>query len=139
MDQLDLLGDREATLRKVFVFLGVDPDFSTPEFGLIHNRGDLKVRYGRAGIWLMKRQIFTHRRTRTSRGPLIRPLRSLLSKSIDTWLPSEMVERLVDHLTPEVHRLREMTGQPFASWPRFPASGVQPPTPLLDSGAPEAD
>lgn len=33
LDQADLLGDREATLRTVFTFLGVDPGFSSAEFG----------------------------------------------------------------------------------------------------------
>ena len=123
LDQLDLLHDRERTLQAVFRFVGVDPGFMAPGFRSSHNTADAKVRYGRLGTWLMKHQVLRagRRRIPHDRKPLPRPLRALLATPIDTYLPQQAVSPLVQHLNPEVRRLRQMTGMRFADWRRFPA------------------
>src|SRR3954451_8477086 len=53
LDQADLLRERQATLRKVFEFLGVDADFDSPGFERTHNTRASKVRYTDLGMWLI--------------------------------------------------------------------------------------
>lgn len=124
LDHHDLLSHRDETLREVFGFLGVDADFTSPEFEKRHNIRGVKVRYNRLGYWLVKRGIMTEPRT-SIRGPLVRPLRRVLSRPIDASLPDESRRLLVDFLSPEVDRLREQTGEPFANWPSFSPSSSQ--------------
>ena len=120
IDNADLLEHRDETLREAFHFLDVDPSFTSPEFDRTHNTASVKVRYNDLGFWMVKHGIFTTRRSPFRRGPLVRPLRGLLSRPIDTVLPSSTRERLVATLRPEVTRLRELTGKRFASWSAFP-------------------
>jgi hypothetical protein len=120
LDQADLLRAREATLAETFRFLGVDPGFESPEFARTHNTRETKVRYGTLGHWLVRHGLFTQRRGQLRRGPLIRPLRAILGRRIDSTLPDQTRERLVAGLAPEVAWLREFTGRSFPSWPYFP-------------------
>jgi Sulfotransferase family len=118
LEQVDLLRDRARTLDAVFAFLGVDP-FDSPHFADEHNTRDVKVRYRRLGYWLVQRGLFTERGGPFSRGPLVQPLRALLSTPIDRVLSATARETLVRELKPDVDRLRELTGKPFDAWQAF--------------------
>jgi sulfotransferase family protein len=120
LDQVDLLESRQAVLREVFRFLQVGVDFSSPKFMELHNTESEKVRYGSVGLWLIKRRILMRRRRSFRRGPLIAPLHRLLSRPIDRELSASVRERLVEHLQPDVDRLRELTGREFGRWTSFP-------------------
>lgn len=121
LDQMDLLERREATLRGVFEFLEVDPDFSTPRFEWVHNLRAEKGQYNRLGHWLLRRDWLTRRRTEIRRGRLLLPpLHRLLYRRIDTELLPATRARLVAKFTPEVERLRRLTGSAFPYWSDFP-------------------
>jgi sulfotransferase family protein len=122
IDHLDLLTDRAATLRETFRFLEIDENFTTPSFDRLHNARAVKVRYNRLGFWMVRHRILTLPRGPFGAGPLIQPLRGLLSSPIDTGLAPETRAGLVAALRPEVERLRELTGKPFARWPAFAVS-----------------
>ncbi len=119
LDQADLLHDRTNTLRRVFSFLGVEPDFELPAFARIYNTRGTKVIYNRTGAWLVRHGLFTRRRGPLRRGPLIRPLRAVLSRPVEAVLPEAERRRLVAELRPEVEWLREVTGNRFATWAHF--------------------
>lgn len=119
LDQADLLSDRAGTLAETFRFLGVDDRFRSPEFDRLHNLAETKVRYNRLGFWMVRHGVLAERRGPFRRGPLIAPVRRLLSKPIARSLDPETHRRLVAALEPEVVRLRELTGRPFARWPSF--------------------
>ena len=118
VDQADLRSQRRATLARVFGFVGVD----VPEMGAfeeLHNVAETKVRYNRLGHWMVRKGIFTEAAPGFRRGPLRPPLRALLSKPIPRALSQEARLRLVDALSPEVERLRTLTGASFAHWHGF--------------------
>jgi hypothetical protein len=111
---------RAATLRGIFEFLGVDPDFYSPLYSVERHRSDRKRRKTRVGAWLAT--------TRLARGiealpqQLRWPLRDLLylpfSRRIERPQldPGERAE-LIERLRPDIRRFREFTGREFASWP----------------------
>jgi hypothetical protein len=122
IDRDDLLDRRDATLREAFAFLEVDPDFTSPEFRRVHNQRSSKVRYGRLGMWLINRDLFTERRRSHAfrRAHLVAPLRRFLSRPIDAHLSADGRRLVVRALQPEVAQLRDLTGKDFADWPSFP-------------------
>ena len=119
VDQLELKRDRAATVREAFRFLGVDERFESPAFEEMHNLAGSKVRYNRLGFWMVRHGILAQRRGAFRRGPLIRPLRGLLSRPIPRSLAPETERLLIGALTPEVERLRELSDKPFAGWAHF--------------------
>lgn len=121
IDQTDLLRNRLQCMAQVFRFLDVDPAFHSAQFGRLHNTSDVKVRYNRLGFWMVRRGLFTRQAGHLSRGPLVAPLRKLMSRPIDRRLPPEDRDRLVAALRPEVEQLRDLTGQSWSQWPSFPA------------------
>jgi hypothetical protein len=129
LDHGDLLHDRARTLEETFRFLRVDPTFTSRAFEQRHNPREIKVAYGNLGFWLVKHGIFTRRNARFDRGPLIAPLRRLLSKPIDRRLPEARRVELTAAFRPEIDRLRELTGKPFTRWESFP-----PPPPSGGAG-----
>lgn len=124
LDHFELLHDRQRTLRTTFEFLGVDTSFQSPEFARTFNQREHKVRYGRLGTWLMRHRILMNRSGPFDRGPLIRPLRSVLARPIEATLTTAATNELARHLGPEVERLRELTGQEF-DWRHFPLPGAK--------------
>jgi Sulfotransferase domain len=114
LDSGDLRDNRDDTLSRVFDFLGVDPTFTTPEFEREHNPRTIKVRYGGLGWWMALRGVGTRRPGR--RGPLIRPLRRILGRPIETSITASTRELLRGELSGEVKRLRALTGLPLP-WP----------------------
>src|SRR3954451_5516082 len=115
LDQADLLTERRQTLRKVFAFVGADADFDSPGFDRTHNTRGSKVRYNDLGMWLLRRGWFTERRG-SLRGPLIPPLRRLLSTPIDDRLSPQARRALGDELRPEVEKLTRLTGFQPRGW-----------------------
>jgi hypothetical protein len=120
VDQWDLLHQRVQTLRDVFDFVGVDPDFTTAAFDEVHNTAAEKVRYNLLGRWLIRKNLFTERADYLYRGPLIPPLRRVLSRPIDRQLPPPAKAQLVAALEPEVEELRRLTGRAWDRWPSYP-------------------
>jgi hypothetical protein len=119
LDLADLGADVVGTMARVFAFLGLDaPAASAEDYGR-HNTRDEK--YQVPG-WLL----------RLRKGPLLRAFRKLPAGprrmiSMAAWRRSgNLVERptltpatearLRELLAPEAQRLRELTGEPFASW-----------------------
>src|SRR3954447_7853404 len=115
LDQAELRQERRPTLRKVFEFLGVDADFDSPEFDRTHNTRRSKVRYNDLGMWLIRRGWFTESRG-SVRGPLVQPLRTLLSRPIDDRLSRDARNALKAELRPEVEKLRRLTGFEPQGW-----------------------
>ena len=121
IDQHDLRERRPETLRRVFSFIGVDPEFSSDRFLAEHNTKSAKVQYNDLGFWLVGRRIFTEKNGPFNTGPLREPLRSLLSRPIDRELSGEVREAVAENLRPEVEGLRELTGLQLANWDAGPA------------------
>lgn len=120
LDHWALLNERAATLAQTFRFLGVDPGFESPQFEHMHNPSGEKVRYGRVGWWLIRRGILTE--GGAPRRPLVRPLRALLSRRIDTTLTPAQSRELGEFFAPDIERLQELTGMKFSNWPSISAA-----------------
>jgi hypothetical protein len=120
IDNVEMKRDRKAVLREAFAFLGVDADFDTPRFGEVLNTKRDQVRFSPAGARLRDSRLarFVHARVpRRVRGPITKPLTRLLSERVERpSLSPEVRGELAEVLTPEVERLRALTGKPFASW-----------------------
>jgi hypothetical protein len=120
LDQAELLLRRGETLRRVFRFLDVDETFSSPRFDEVRNIRATR-RHKTPLYRVLSRNAFTgllrrHLPTRTRR-TLFEPLRQATSRAIEPpRAEGELRLRLRDAFRGEVARLREMTGQEFASW-----------------------
>jgi hypothetical protein len=114
VDSGDLLERRMETLRRIFRFLDVDPTFTSKGFLREHNPRMVKVRYGELGWWMAIRGVGTRQPGR--KGPLIRPLRRLLSRPIERSVSSATRELLVAEFRGEAERLRSLTGLAL-DWP----------------------
>ncbi|MFL5420124.1 MAG: sulfotransferase family protein [Myxococcales bacterium] len=117
IDSGDLRDRRDATLRKVFRFLDVDPEFTSEGFRREHNPRTVKVRYGDLGWWMAVRGVGTTRPGR--KGHLIRPLKRLLSRPIERSISPATRELLTNEFANEVERLRSLTGLTL-DWPSYP-------------------
>jgi hypothetical protein len=120
IDQTDLLNRRRETLRSVFRFLEVDPDFDSRRFDELHNTGDNVVRLTGAGWWLRRNRLADSLRSVLPPGgrkALLGPVKRLTSRRVEPPLVSSRLrEGLRRVYLPDAERLREMTGQEFASW-----------------------
>jgi hypothetical protein len=116
LEQGELRHDAEATLRRIFAFIGVDPSFSHPAFGSERHQTSRKVRASRLGARL-------ERMGKTRLGKAM-PTNAWLA--VDKFLLRRPIERPLvrDALGPELlrvlredaERLRELTGRDFATW-----------------------
>jgi hypothetical protein len=118
LDQARLRGEREATLKTVFGFLGVDAGFRSEAFASELLKGGERRRYPQA----------LQRLKPALRGPvrLLPPLlrgglRSSFERSFLSTVPKPEVgpaerERLRELFAPDVERLRSLTGLAFESW-----------------------
>ncbi len=117
IDQADLRDKRMETLRDVFTFLGVDPDFEHPRFVRERHRSERKQRATRLGARL----------ERLGKSKLGRRIPKGFWLSLDARIPlNRPIERpeVRDSLDPEVlrvltedaNRLREFTGRSFERW-----------------------
>jgi hypothetical protein len=124
----ELLRERGATMRRVYEFAGVDPDFSSPEFEREWETGAAK---GSGGFRLMDRAVRLPGLRAVDRNfdRLPERLRWLVERVVHDpdagaaakpELPADLRERMKAFFRPDVERLEALTGRRFA-WLR--ASG----------------
>jgi hypothetical protein len=118
VDQADLLSNRRLTLKEIFSFLEVDEhlDSSMFEEELLssgHWRRYPKGYSGFVGRVISPRVRWIPKGLRQSAR---RSLERFLWRPLDTTLDEGLRTRLEDLYTPEVARLRTLTGKSFASW-----------------------
>jgi hypothetical protein len=120
MTDEELLGDRRATLRKVFRFLEVDETFDSPLFDRKLHKSEYKRRKTPFGLRIAK----AVRKLDLDGGAL--PIRSahvelvlcypfshkIERPTVDRLLRGQLLERLAD----DHRQLREFTGRDFAEW-----------------------
>lgn len=120
IDQHELKHRRRSTLHRIFAFLGVDQDFWSP--ALVE---ELNTRADKYALTPLGERLFhgwidpACRRLMQRHWPGLKPaVRRVLSEdiAIRPAVEGEVRDRLVATLQPEVDRLRELTGEPFANW-----------------------
>lgn len=120
VDQDDLRRRRRETLRRVFAFVAVEPDYWSPAFEAERNTRSEKYAITPLGKKALNRVLDpAGRRLAPQRWSRARPgVRRALSRRITERPTVEPAvrERLTGMLAPEVGRLRELTGQRFESW-----------------------
>jgi hypothetical protein len=114
-----LLGQRLATLQRVFQFLGVDDQFDSPRFKTRQHQSSHKRRKTQLGRLI--EESFGMRLEKLLPYRARWPVRWLLywpfSKPIPRPVVSEDIrQKLQIALTPDINRLRAYTGQEFADW-----------------------
>jgi hypothetical protein len=118
IDQSDLLNDREATLRRVFTFLGVDPDAGriAADEELLTSEQWRNYPAGYADF--IARAVAPHFRWIPTgfRRNVRAAIERRLWPSIETELEDPLRRDLEKLLRPEAERLRELTGKDFAGW-----------------------
>jgi hypothetical protein len=115
--QSELRHQRMETLRRVFEFLGVDPDFTHPRFEQERHQTARKTRATRLAVRLEK--LGRSRRGRMLPGNFWLvlddrlPLRRTIKRpDVAAALPTETL----DKLRADAERLRELTGRDFSNW-----------------------
>lgn len=119
VDLADLRGQPRETLRKLFGFLGVDEGFVSPRFDKRHNAAEGRHRGTAQSAWMRTSRLSDAVRLlpRRPREMLLKPAKRVLSRSVaPPELGAGAQQRLRDALGEEVGRLRELTGQAFATW-----------------------
>jgi hypothetical protein len=111
IDQDDLRARRRETLREIYTFAGVDPDYWSPRLEVDANVAADKVRPNRLGRWVLDRTRGSQAGRRWAMIP------HLTATSVErTSIEPDIRARLETCLRPEAERLRTMTGRSFASW-----------------------
>ncbi len=120
--QSELRHQRMETLRRIFEFIGVDPDFNHPRFEQERHQTSGKTRATRLAVRLEKMG-------RGRRGKLFPsnfwlvlddrlPLRRAIKRpDVKAALPQETLEEL----RADGERLRELTGRDFSNWKIWPS------------------
>ena len=120
--QSELRYQRMETLRRIFAFIGVDPDFNHPRFEQERHQTSGKTRATRLAVRLEKMG-------RGRRGKLFPsnfwlvlddrlPLRRAIKRpDVKAALPHETLEEL----RADGERLRELTGRDFSNWKIWPS------------------
>lgn len=114
-----------ATMRTIFKFLGVDPSFTSPAFEKIHYRAEEMRRNTRVGYVLLGMVDYVRRSAlRPYLSPkLMAPIRALNTRTARPIprpeLDPVLRQQLVDHLRPDVERLRVLTNKSFSNWRAF--------------------
>jgi sulfotransferase family protein len=120
VDSEDLKQARHETLRSIFSFLGVDPDFSSPHFNEELNSVAGKRRATTLGRLLKHSPpAVAIRRTLPvqTRQYLFAPVRRATSHQVRRRpLPDDLRRRLEDVLRPDIQRFRELTARSFENW-----------------------
>ena len=111
VEQDDLRERRRETLRAVYAFAGVDPDHWSPACDAEPNAAADKVQPNRLGRWVLDR-------TRaSSAGKRLATVRPVTAGRIPAVAFDDATRARVEAaLAPDVARLRELTGRPFARW-----------------------
>lgn len=120
LEQDELRDERQRTLRRVFGFLEVDPDFHSQDFDRELNTRAEKVRLRGAGLLLARAGLIRlgRRVPLRLRAPLSRRVKRAVTREIEPpRLEGELRARLSEALQPEVDRLRALTGRRFEGWP----------------------
>ena len=107
--QEDLMRRRRETLRQIFRFLDVDPEFSSPEFAVMANTAADKV--GRPALRGRARRL-----ARALPRPAASRAEALLARSGRPRLELGLRRRLTSHFAEDAERLRRLTGREFRSW-----------------------
>jgi hypothetical protein len=107
--QEELLRHRARALRRVFAFLGVDPDFSTREFAVMSNTSADKRR--RSELRGRARKVM-----RAVSGPAASRVEAALARPRPPRLDPALRRRLVGYFADDAAALRRLTGQEFSSW-----------------------
>ncbi|HET8673297.1 MAG TPA: sulfotransferase [Thermoleophilaceae bacterium] len=118
IDQDDLRIERRDTLRRVFSFLEIAPDFWSRSFEVEHNqRKDVSL--NGLGRWLYLNHLLEPLQRAGGRlpRPVRRTARRAIGPSVHTpELTDEMRSTVAEALREDVQRFRQLTGQRFAGW-----------------------
>jgi hypothetical protein len=117
IEQEDLRSDRARTLRRVFEFAGVDPDFEHPSFAREQHVTAAKSRASKFAVRLERM---------SDRHPVLAPAAKLYL-GVDARLPPHRpIERpdvrmviddeILELLRDDAREFRELTGRPFETW-----------------------
>ena len=116
----DLRDQRAATLRRIFEFVGVDPDFEHPKFGQLRHSTSRKKRATKLGMRVQKMSRTKLGRRIPRRAWLALDVALPLSKPISKPSLDELRAALGDGVLEVLHedaeRLREFTGRDLAGW-----------------------
>ena len=119
VDQVDLLGDRSQTLRRIFTFLEVDSEFQSTGFAEEHGTTRDRRSYGRGWVELMNRagasplRLLPPRLRHAARRRVERTLwPPLQAPALDDDLRGRLQQLYAD----ETAGLRALTGQAFSTW-----------------------
>lgn len=114
----DLLHRRRETLRRVFAFLGVDPDFTSSDFDRVKFRGQ-QLRH----LTTLGRRLHTFSYQHMNRrAPALQRFLTywacypLSQRTVRPELRPAQRDALAVALWPDVQQLRALTGQAFAHW-----------------------
>ena len=112
VSQGDLLERRSEILRRVFRFLGVDEEFTSPRFEEVANTRQQKRRRNRVGRMLRSSPLMevVLRIPKRPRALLLRPLRPLMSRPLEVTIDPGVRGRLEDALEGEIGALTAMIG-----------------------------
>jgi hypothetical protein len=110
--QRDLLTRRAETLRRVFRFLGVDEDFTSPVFEDLANTRARKRRRNRVGRMLHNSRLrdVVLRVPERPRAVLLRPLQPFTSRRLEVTVDPGVRSRLDEALAGELERLSAIVG-----------------------------
>ena len=118
LDQRELRDERMPTLRRLFEFVGVDPDFQHPKFEQVRHSTSRKKRATRLGMRVQKASRSKWGRHVPRRAWLALDAALPLSKPIAK--PEGVAEALgpevMEVLHEDAERLRAQTGKEFAHW-----------------------
>ena len=117
LDQQDLRDDRAATLRRVFEFAGVDPEFTDPRFRQERHQTRRKTRMTALGERLDRRRASSGRRLLPDQAWSVASRRWPLARSIDPPdIRAVIPEKALAALRKDTERLSELTGRRFDHW-----------------------
>lgn len=117
LDQADLRDRRAETLRGVFEFLGVDPDFTDPRFRHERHKTRRKARLTQLGERLDRRRSRARRRLLPDRAWALARQRWPVARPIDPPdVRAALPEQVIATLRDDAERLRELTGRRFDHW-----------------------
>jgi hypothetical protein len=120
LDHSELRHDRHRALRKIFGFLDVDPSFTSPKFDVIVNPSSEHVRFTPLGQGIADSSVYKRMTgwiRPDVRRRLISPVRRRVSQTVEEpAVDDEIVGYFKERLSGEAKRLRDLTGEPFASW-----------------------
>lgn len=119
IDQKDLLARRADRMREVYAFLGVDPEFTSPQFHEQLGASNDRRRYRQGYFRVINRvaasplRVLPARARRAMRNGMERILFPALEKPT---MSDDLRDRLVNLYAPEMERFRQLTSMSFDAW-----------------------